>query len=198
MIVHKEMRQLIGKTPVFTVANVLSLIRLALLPPIFLLIRRDGSGGQLLALLLVALGWLTDGLDGYLARRMGQTSELGRILDPLVDKIFVLCLILFLVLLRNFPPWALIIIIPRDLLVLGCGYYLARKRKTVAESQLWGKLTTNALTVTAIAYLLRWSFIAPAMLGVALTLLAISTWSYGRLFFRKLHLERPRIDVKRH
>jgi CDP-diacylglycerol--glycerol-3-phosphate 3-phosphatidyltransferase len=186
MTVHKEIRQLINKTPVFTVANGLTLVRLALLAPIFLLIRLDNSVGQLLALFLVAMGWLTDGLDGYLARRMGQISELGRILDPLVDKIFLLFLLLFLILLRDFPPWVLLIILPRDVLILACGYYLARKRKTVAESQLWGKLTTNALTICAIAYLLRWRTIAPVLLSLALALAVLSTWSYGRLFFRKL------------
>jgi CDP-diacylglycerol--glycerol-3-phosphate 3-phosphatidyltransferase len=186
MTMLRDMRLLINKKPVFTLANVLTLFRLLLLVPIFLLIRRDGHAAQFLVLFLVILGWLTDGLDGYLARRLGQISELGKILDPIVDKIFVLFLILFLILLRDFPPWVLFIMVPRDLLILGGGFYLASKRKTVEESQVWGKVTTNALTVTAIAYLLRWRPVAPLLLGLALVLVVISTGSYGRLFFRKL------------
>ncbi|KPL19934.1 MAG: hypothetical protein AMJ92_00240 [candidate division Zixibacteria bacterium SM23_81] len=186
MIVAKEIRRLVSRTPVWTLANGLTLVRLLLLPPIFLLLRRGDSTAQYLALLLVATGWLTDGLDGYLARRMGQVSELGRILDPLVDKLFLLFLILFLILLRDFPPWVLAIILPRDLLILGGGLYLAHKRRTVEESHLWGKIATNALTITAIAYLLSWRSIAPILLVFALGMVGISSWRYGWLFFRKL------------
>jgi len=186
MTVLKEMRTLVNRTPIFTVANVLTLVRVLLLVPIFFLIRRDGQTAQNLALFLVVLGWLTDGLDGYMARRLGQISELGRILDPIVDKIFVLFLVLFLILLRDFPSWILFIMLPRDALILVGGFYLAGKRKTIEESQVWGKITTNALTITAIAYLLRWRPVAPVFLGLALALMVISTWSYGRLFFRKL------------
>lgn len=186
MIVVKEIRQLVNRTPIWTLANGLTLVRMLLLLPIFLLLRQGSITAQYLALLLVATGWLTDGLDGYLARRMGQVSELGRILDPLVDKFFLLFLILFLILLRDFPPWVLAIILPRDLLILGGGFYLAQKRKTVEESHLWGKITTNALTITAIAYLLSWRSIAPILLGFALGMACISSWRYGRLFFRKL------------
>lgn len=186
MTVHREIGRLINTTPIFTVANGLSLVRLFLLPLIFVFMRRDDGTGQLVTALLVALGWLTDGLDGYVARRMGKISELGKILDPLVDKIFILFLLIFLILLRDFPPWVLLIVVPRDLLILGGGFFLARRRKSVLESQLWGKITTNVLIVTAIAYLLRWRSIAPVLLALALALAVISTWSYGRLFLRKL------------
>jgi CDP-diacylglycerol--glycerol-3-phosphate 3-phosphatidyltransferase len=185
-MILRDMHLLVKKTPVFTAANVITLVRLLLLVPIFLLIRRDGQAAQMLVLFLVILGWLTDGLDGYLARRMGQISELGKILDPIVDKIFVLFLLLFLILLRDFPPWVLFIIFPRDLLILGGGFYLASKRKTVEQSQAWGKITTNALTATILAYLLRWRPVAPILLGLTLVLVVISTGSYGRLFLRKL------------
>jgi CDP-diacylglycerol--glycerol-3-phosphate 3-phosphatidyltransferase len=186
MIILKEMRQLVAKTPIFTLANAVTVFRLFLLAPIFLLMRQDGAIAQRLALILVGLGWLSDGLDGYLARRMGQISELGRILDPLVDKIFVLFLFLFLIILRDFPPWMLLVVFSRDLLILGGAFYLAQRKKTVEESRFWGKLTTNAFIVTAIAYLLRWRPVAPVLLGLAVILMVISTWSYGRLFLRRL------------
>jgi cardiolipin synthase len=180
-----EMRQVIGRTPVFTMANGITLFRLLLLPPIYFLIAADSAATSGLSLLLVGIGWLLDGIDGYVARRLGQVSELGKILDPLVDKIFVLCLLLFLVMLREFPLWVLAVTIPRDVLIMTGGYYLARKRKTVEPANLWGKITTNIFTATAVAYLLRWS-IADYFLAFALGLLVISTLNYVRLFLRKL------------
>lgn len=186
-MIAKEIRQLVSRTPFFTIANVLTFVRLLLLPPIFFLIRQDGSTAQYATLLLVVIGWLTDGLDGYLARRMGQISELGKILDPLVDKLFVLFLLFFLTILRDFPPWVLAIILIRDLLILGCGFYLAHKRKTIEGSHLWGKLTTNALIATAIAHFLCWRPLASILLILALGLAVISTWSYGRFFLEKLN-----------
>jgi CDP-diacylglycerol--glycerol-3-phosphate 3-phosphatidyltransferase len=182
-----EMRQLVNSTPVFTLANGITLFRLLLLPPIFLLIRQDDGAASALALLLVILGWLTDGLDGYAARHMGQISELGKILDPLIDKIFVSCLLLFMVLLRSLPGWVLAVIIPRDLLIMIGGYLLARRRRTVERSHIWGKLSTNMLTVTVIAYLLRLMNVAPYLLGLSLALLVISTWNYLGLFLHMLH-----------
>ncbi len=186
MINLKEIRQVVAATPVLTVANGVTIARLFLLVPIFIWIRRDGTFAQYLALFLVGLGWLSDGLDGYIARRMDQISELGRVLDPLVDKIFVLFLFLFLILLRDVPPWMLPVILVRDVLILTGAFYLAGKRRTVEESRIWGKLTTNALILTAIAYLLRWTSLAPLLLVLALVLMAISTYAYGRLFLRKL------------
>jgi CDP-diacylglycerol--glycerol-3-phosphate 3-phosphatidyltransferase len=186
MIAAKELRQLIKKTPIYTVANVLTVVRLLLLAPIFFFVRREGGTAQFVTFVLVGVGWLTDALDGYMARKLGQISELGKILDPLVDKIFVISLFFFLMFMRDFPAWVLIVIIPRDLLILWGGFYLARKRKTVEQSQLWGKLAASAQIITAIAYLLRWQTIAPILLGLALFMVAISTWSYGRLFFCRL------------
>ena len=103
----------------------------------------------------------------------------------MVDKIFVLCLLLFLVILRDFPLWVLAVTIPRDVLILVGGYYLAKKRKTVEPSNMWGKIATNVFTAAAVAYLLRWST-ADYFLALALGLRAISTWNYGRIFFRRL------------
>jgi CDP-diacylglycerol--glycerol-3-phosphate 3-phosphatidyltransferase len=182
-----EIRQLICRTPVFTLANGLTLLRLVLLPPIYLLLRWENGMAPPLTVLLVCIGWLTDGLDGYAARRLGQITELGKILDPVVDKLFVLALLVFLILLRDFPLWFLAVIVPRDVLILWGGLYLARRRKTVEKSQLWGKITTNVLLATMVAYLLRWTALMPFFLTLAVLLSVISTWSYARFFFRALH-----------
>jgi len=186
IMVIKDIHRLVTRTPVLTLANAITFLRLLLLPPIFMLLRDESHLAQDAAIVLVVFGWITDGLDGFAARRLGQVSELGKMLDPLIDKIFVLFLLLFLILLRQFPVWVLAIVLPRDMLILGGGLYLAYRRKTVEKSHLWGKLTTNLLMAVVVTSLLGWNFIVPFLLSLAVLLAIISTWSYGRFFFHEV------------
>jgi CDP-diacylglycerol--glycerol-3-phosphate 3-phosphatidyltransferase len=200
----KDMHRLVTRTPLLTLANAVTLLRLLLLPAIFLLLREESPVAQSMATALAVIGWISDGLDGFAARRLGQVSELGKMLDPLADKIFVIFLLSFLILLRQFPVWVLAIILPRDLLILGCGLYLARRRKTVEKSHLWGKLTTNSLMAVVVTWLCGWYFLFPFLLSLAILLAIISTWSYGRFFFHAVRatsqsdpLERPPMKGQR-
>jgi CDP-diacylglycerol--glycerol-3-phosphate 3-phosphatidyltransferase len=138
------------------------------------------------AIVLVGLGWLSDGLDGIAARRLHQVSELGKILDPVADKIFVLGLLIILTAIRGFPVWLLIMFIPRDLAILGGGLYLIRRRRTVEQSGLWGKITTNLLMATVVAYLANWNILVPWLMASVVLSAVISTWQYARIFFRAL------------
>jgi len=185
-MILNELGQLIRRTPILTVANGLSLARLILLVPIyFLLMGKDGQVPTA-AILLICLGWLSDGLDGFAARRLHQVSELGKILDPVIDKIFVLVLLIILTVLRDFPAWMLAVVIPRDLAILWGGLYLARRRKTVEKSGLLGKITLNLLITTVVAYLANWSVLVPWLMTMAVIAAVISTWDYARFFFQAL------------
>ncbi len=185
-MILNELGQLIRRTPILTLANGLSLARLMLLVPIcFLLAGKEGPV-PVAAILLVCLGWLSDGLDGFAARRLNQVSELGKILDPVVDKIFVLVLLIVLTVMRDFPAWMLAVIIPRDLAILWGGLFLARRRKTVEKSGLLGKITTNLLIAMVVAYLAGWGILVPWLMGAAVIAAVISTWDYARVFFQAL------------
>jgi CDP-diacylglycerol---glycerol-3-phosphate 3-phosphatidyltransferase len=93
------------------------------------------------AIFLVAAG--TDWLDGYVARRFNQVTELGKFLDPLVDKLLVLTPLLSLIELREIPAWSVFLILFRELAIAGW-----RVQQTqVSGANLWGK----AKTVTQIA-----------------------------------------------
>jgi len=185
-MVIDELGQVIRRTPVLTLANGLSLARLILLVPISLLLWKDGSSVPVTAIVLICVGWLSDGLDGMAARRLHQISELGKILDPVADKIFVLVLLIVLTVVRDFPVWLLIVIIPRDLAILWGGVFLARRRKTIEQSGLWGKITTNVLMATVVSYLAGWNILMPWLLAAVLFSLVVSTWQYARIFLRAL------------
>jgi CDP-diacylglycerol--glycerol-3-phosphate 3-phosphatidyltransferase len=185
-MVIRELEQLIRRTPVLTVANGLSLARMLLLIPISLLLREGGDATPVAAIILICLGWLSDGLDGMAARRLHQVSELGKILDPLSDKIFVLVLLIVLTATRDFPAWLLAVVIPRDLAILWGGLLLARRRKTVEQSGMWGKITTNLLVATVVVYLAGWNILVPWLMAASVIAAVISTWRYARIFFRAL------------
>jgi CDP-diacylglycerol--glycerol-3-phosphate 3-phosphatidyltransferase len=185
-MVIDELEKMIRRTPVLTWANGLSIMRMMLLVPVWLLLKRHEGSAPLGAIVLVCLGWLSDGLDGFVARRFGQISELGKILDPVADKIFVLVLLIILTVLRDFPAWLLAVVIPRDVIILWGGLYLARRRKTVEKSGLLGKITTNLLVATVVAYLANWKALVPWLMATVVLAAVISTWYYARFFFRAL------------
>ena len=125
-----------------------------------------------LTIFLVAA--LTDWLDGYLARKLNQITDLGKFLDPLVDKLLVLAPLLVLVELGKIPAWGVFVILARELAIAGWRV----NQTTITGANIWGKLKTVS-QIIAIALLIAplstlWE--TPAMiafwLSVALTLIS--------------------------
>lgn len=100
-----------------------------------------------LAIFLVAAG--TDWLDGYLARKLNQVTDLGKFLDPLVDKLLVLAPLLMLIQLGQVPAWAVFLILARELAIAGWRV----SQPTISGANLWGKLKTVS-QIAAIALLI--------------------------------------------
>ncbi len=100
------------------IPNLLTLSRIAA-APILILILRDES--YELAVVLFILAGITDGLDGWIAKRFNYTSQLGARLDPLADKIIIVSAFVMLVILGELPFWLVMLVIFRDLVIVG-GY----------------------------------------------------------------------------
>ena len=100
---------------IFTISNLLSFFRIFLVIPIFILI---ASNRQFILLLFIILAIATDMLDGYFARKLNQITMLGKILDPLADKLCVAGGLIALTLYKGFPWWLMIIIIVRDIVIV--------------------------------------------------------------------------------
>jgi CDP-diacylglycerol--glycerol-3-phosphate 3-phosphatidyltransferase len=135
-----------------------------------------------LVVFLVAAG--TDWLDGYLARRLNQVTELGKFLDPLVDKLLVLAPLLMLIQLQQVPAWGVFLILARELAIAGWRVNPALQGSSIPGANLWGKFKT-VTQIAAIALLIAplpavWAL--PALvafwLAVALTLISGGIYLY--------------------
>ncbi len=157
------------------IPNLLSLFRLLLMPlPVYCI--AQGNNGAALA--LVALGIVTDVLDGVLARKLNQISELGKLLDPLSDKISVAILVIALAFYRGFPWWAVGLIVGRDLLILIGGIFAVKLRKPIPTSNLFGKLTALVWTLLILSYLMPYPALRLVLLSLAVGMTPISLVFY--------------------
>jgi cardiolipin synthase len=173
--------------------NLLSLSRIAAIPLLVALVALRAPTADLCACILFAAAAITDYFDGKLARARRQQSDLGRMLDPIADKLLVGASLMMLVGLNRLSPLGLypaIVIMLREILVSGLREYLAGIRIGLPVTRLakWktgfqmGALGTLLAGDTSAALLhLSWlpvSMIGEAMLWVAAALTMITGWDY--------------------
>ncbi|MCS6959953.1 MAG: CDP-diacylglycerol--glycerol-3-phosphate 3-phosphatidyltransferase [Pseudanabaenaceae cyanobacterium SKYGB_i_bin29] len=161
-------------SPALTLANAVTLSRLLVVPFILALLTwEDSIATRSWCAALVGVAGITDWLDGYVARKWQQESELGKILDPLVDKLVVFAPLLMLVELGEIPAWGVYIILAREFLIT-----LWRAPKQ-SGANLWGKVKTTSQIIAILLLLLRvpyalWSF----WLAVVLTVISGITYVF--------------------
>lgn len=135
------------KKEIFYISNLISLSRLLLLAvTIYFLLNND----YLLTVILIFLIWVSDLLDGYFARSRNEISELGKIIDPVADKVTIIVIILILSLKGMIPFWYLIIAVARDLIILAGGLYLSSKKNIVLQSNWAGKAAVFTIGLTLV------------------------------------------------
>jgi cardiolipin synthase len=162
------------------IPNLLTLFRLFFLPlPIYFI--AQGNDNVALALLGVAI--LTDVLDGTLARKLNQISELGKLLDPLADKLGIAGLVVVLVIYKGLPWWAAAVIIARDLLLLIGGLVKISRFDSIPTSNFFGKLTALAWVILVISYLTPFTLVRQIVLVIAVAMVPISFGLYLRRQF---------------
>jgi cardiolipin synthase len=127
---------------VVTVPNLLSFLRLGLVPVFLVLILR---GDDALALLVLVVSSVTDFLDGLIARRFHQITRLGQLLDPLADRLFIFAALIGLAVREVLPWWFLAVILGRELLLLLIGVGLANVGYGPLPVHHLGKVATFCL-----------------------------------------------------
>ena len=132
---------------VYTLSNFISLFRILLAFPIFYFISNleHVNGARYYLLSLYFLVYLSDIADGYFARKFNQVSELGKIIDPLADKILVIMLISYLYFYEFIPDYYFWIIVLRDAIIFIGGIIVSRKIGKVLPSNYLGKITVISI-----------------------------------------------------
>jgi CDP-diacylglycerol---glycerol-3-phosphate 3-phosphatidyltransferase len=144
--------------------------RLLGLPFIIYLLIDPNHQQRWIVLTIFLIASLTDWLDGYLARKLNQVTELGKFLDPLVDKLLVLAPLLSLIEIQQIPAWGVFIILARELTI--AGWRINPKlagNNNIQGANIWGKLKT-VTQIIAIALL-----IAP-LTGILTQIALITFW----------------------
>jgi cardiolipin synthase len=131
------------KRRVWTVPNALSLLRLLLIPVFLWLVL--GLQADMWAVAVLAVSGVTDWADGVIARRFDQSSALGRLLDPLVDRLTIAATLVGLALRSLIPWWLVALLVARELLLLALVPALRRRGIVALPVHYLGKAATFAL-----------------------------------------------------
>lgn len=141
---------------IHTFSNYLSFSRIILVIPIiyFLSNLEESVNYRYFTAALMLLAAFTDYLDGYFARKYDEISELGKIVDPLADKIAIGLITLYLFLLGELPAYLFYIILARDVLIFIGGSIISNKVGSVLPSNLLGKITVFIIGIYLLAIVL--------------------------------------------
>ncbi|RPJ20486.1 MAG: CDP-diacylglycerol--glycerol-3-phosphate 3-phosphatidyltransferase, partial [Desulfobacteraceae bacterium] len=168
---------------ILNLPNSLSLLRLACLPVIILCLSHEGRLGSFLAALFFGMAFVTDFLDGYFARRYGAVTVVGKLLDPLADKILVIVTMIMLIPIGRIPAWVVMLIVVRELAVTGLRS-IAVAEGVVIQAGSLGKFKTVFHCSATIALCLHYEYlgvdlhtVGMALLWIALGFTVWSGWS---------------------
>ena len=165
---------------IINLPNAITLLRIGILPVLFLILLEPGEGMSLAIAILFILAALTDLLDGYVARRYNMVTRMGKLLDPIADKIIMSAALVLLIPVGRAPAWVVALMVMRDFAVDGLRSMAAAEGHVIEASQL-GKYKTVCQIIAVSALIIHYpiygidaSSIGTAFLYVAL---ALSLWS---------------------
>ena len=176
--------------------NFLTLLRLALIP---LIVRAILTAHFAWALGLFGIAGITDGVDGFLARRFGWTSRAGAYLDPVADKVMMAAVYVGLAWIAAVPAWLLVLILGRDVLILAfsCGVLALTRLRNLPPS-VWGKLSTFLQIATAVFVLTSLAIpgwdLARFLPAMFVLVAAGTIWSGCNYLWRGLRMLRMRVN----
>ncbi|MDZ7716448.1 MAG: CDP-alcohol phosphatidyltransferase family protein [Balneolaceae bacterium] len=172
------------KQTLFTWSNLISLSRVFIAVPVIYIHYQNGQQVNGIVTVLIIYAFLSDYLDGFVARKLDEISEWGKILDPIADKLSAFLLFVYTVYIGLIPLWFLIIEVARDALILCGSAYIKSKHEKVAMAVMSGKWSVNALA----AYWMS-AFFFPELInvqyffmGISLTLMFLSLIDYFQRF----------------
>lgn len=160
-------------------ANKLTMLRVAMIPLYMAVLYRGGPHASHVALGLFVVASLTDFVDGYIARHYNQTTDFGKFMDPLADKVLVLAAMLWFIEAGRMPAWAVLIVVAREFAVSGLRLVAVDNGRVIAAG--WsGKVKTFA---TMVCLCLMHLSVPPVLDQVCVAVIALTTVYSGVEYF---------------
>ena len=175
------------KAEVFTIPNMLSLARIALIPPVISIYMH---GHYVAAGIILIASALTDSLDGFIARRFNQITSLGKVLDPIADKLTQFAVAICLCFSYTALIPLAIVLTAKELAMAVMGFLLLRRGQEPFSARWWGKIASFVFYISVIVIMIFGARISPALVWIialiAISLLAYSLWRYIGIYRRLL------------
>jgi CDP-diacylglycerol--glycerol-3-phosphate 3-phosphatidyltransferase len=168
---------------IFTISNGISLFRAFLAIPIVIALENDHLK---LGLAAIILAIISDFLDGFLARISNSITNLGKLLDPIADKIIILAVMIFLIFSpeHNFPIYFFLLLGARDLTISIIVSYLMNRQSEIFESNFTGKVFVAIVALGMTLYVLRYVNLGFWTINLASLVLIMSWMQYLRRYLR--------------
>jgi CDP-diacylglycerol--glycerol-3-phosphate 3-phosphatidyltransferase len=180
----------LNRQKILNLPNGVTIIRIAAIPIILLLLFTSGQAYPIITAVLFLLVAGTDTLDGYLARRRGMVTTIGKFLDPLADKLLIVTSLIGLITARGIPTWMVIVIVGREIAVTGLRGIATTQGIIIAASTL-GKYKTvfEVASITLLIFngdYLKIDFyqVGMGLLWIALVVAVISGIDYFKKFLK--------------
>lgn len=181
------------RNEVLNLPNTITLLRLAVVPVLFLLIISPGKILSMIIAVLFIIASITDLIDGYVARKYNIVTTMGKFLDPIADKLVVTTAMIMMIPIGRIPAWIVAIIIMRDLVVDGLRSIASADGLVIDASRL-GKQKTLCQVIAVSALLIHYDTvfgIDAHAVGIAVLYLALvlTVWS-GADYFMKFYKQK--------
>ncbi len=144
-------------SPIWNIPNILTLLRIALIPVIAGLLLSPSKEAGFWAATVFALASITDWLDGYLARRMQTVTTFGKFLDPIADKLIVMAALVMVIPYGRVPAWMVLVILGREIIITGLRGIASTEGIVIPASNL-GKFKTIFQLVAILGLLLHYDY----------------------------------------
>jgi CDP-diacylglycerol--glycerol-3-phosphate 3-phosphatidyltransferase len=190
--IERPSMEKLNRQQILSLPNGLTIIRVLAIPVILLLLFSTGRTYQFLTAVFFLLVAITDTLDGYIARRRGMVTTLGKFLDPLADKLLIVTALIALIPARGIPLWMVLVVVGREIAVTGMRGIAASQGIVIPASNL-GKHKTVFETIAIFFLILNGEYflinfhpVGMVFLWIALILAVFSGVDYFKRFLKEI------------
>lgn len=182
------------------IANQLTIVRIVAIPLYLVVLYFNKEWSNVVATIIFILAGVSDFLDGYIARKYNMITDLGKILDPIADKILVAAALIALIDLDRLYWWIAVIMLARDF-TMEALRNLAASKGIIIAAGIWGKLKTT-FQMVAIGMIsfknvwlgINWYILGQILMYIALVLSIYSAYVYFRDYFKSQKMEENNME----